>query len=246
MKRSFSIFRSCDLKIIQREMSKKPKEPIHRIFYICSTFIPDEEWSQFLKECSFGKFPRGIKFENNTIKCTQKKKEFTQIIPKDVNKALDVILKCFRDKVGIKTEREKKSHSMDFEKKRKKALVIKDWKSLSQKVTLKQSLIRIFAENFVRQNFLTSSEHSELIILIELGTSLKIIDADDVIMENGLITEIKNLSFDYHTRKLKLRGASIPIPMEIDSYPIYFNPVTQHDYEQQYGNILKYYQSKLS
>jgi len=99
--------------------TRKRKEPIHRIFYLCSNFTPDEAWSGFLKDCSFGKFPKGVKFEDGAIKCTRKGHAFVQYIPADIEKAFEVILSVFRDKLNIKTSKEKKvlqSDSIKFER----------------------------------------------------------------------------------------------------------------------------------
>jgi len=225
-------------------MSKRTKEPVHKIFYICSKFIPDEDWSEFLKDCSFGKFPRGVRFENNTIKCTRKKQQFSESLPKDSEKALEVILTIFRDKLGIKTKREKKSASEVFERKRV-LLNISDWKHI-KKATVKQSIVRHFAERFAQENFLSYDEHRELIILLELGLSTKTIKPEHIIMEGGIIVEITILNFDYHTRRLSISGEPYSPARTTTRVPIYMKPVAQENYHEYFKIILEYHKNKLA
>jgi len=224
--------------------TRKRKEPIHRIFYLCSNFTPDEAWSGFLKDCSFGKFPKGVKFEDGAIKCTRKGHAFVQYIPADIEKAFEVILSVFRDKLNIKTSKEKKSASIRFDKVREESR-IKIWKQATT-IALKLALLKHFAERFALENFLSENEQRELLILLNLGISTKIIQAEHINMVDGNIINITGLSFNSSTRELSLRGYSRVAPQALHEIPINYTPVKQENYEKLYVDVLEYHALKAS
>jgi|SRR5579885_880454 len=222
--------------------ARKRKEPIHRIFYICSTYTPDEAWSEFLKDCSFGKFPKGVKFEDGAIKCTRKKQSFVQYIPSDTEKALEVILNVFRDKLGIKTTKEKKSASIKLDKCREESR-IKDWKQAST-IALKNALLKHFAEKYVRENYMDEDEHRKLLIILNVGISTKLIQPGDINMINGQIVNIQGLNFNPYNREISLKGylktpQQMPYPIPLD-----YTPVKQENYEKLYFDVLDYHGTK--
>lgn len=223
--------------------NKKRKEPIHRIFYLCSEYTPDEAWSDFLKECSLGKFPKGVRFEDHSIKCTRKNQKFVEYVPMDTEKALDVILNVFRDKLGIKTSREKKNVSAKFEK-RKAELQIREWKN-AKTVPMKMSLLRIFVEKFAMANLMTLAEERELLVLLNIAVTTKVINADNIVMEGGQVVKVIPLHFDPYTRSISIEGHVNKTPPPIQEIPIFFVPVPQENFEEQFYNLLEYHATKL-
>lgn len=223
--------------------SRRKKEPIHKIFYICSTYTPDAAWSEFLKECSFGKFPKGVKFEDNAIKCTRKKQTFTEYIPKDAEKALEVIIQIFRDRLGIKTSRENKSASAKFNRRRAETR-IQSWKDATT-ISARNSLIRHYVDRFSSVYFLTMKERNELLSLLELSIATKILGSDRIKVEDGKIIEIDGLMFNTFTRNISLRGrVNHPAPV-LTTVPLDFKPVIQTNYPDQYFTLLDYHCTKM-
>lgn len=224
--------------------TKKRKEPVHRIFYLCSTFTPDEAWADFLKECSLGKFPKGVRFEDHAIKCTRKNQKFVEYVPMDAEKALDVILGVFRDKLGIKTSREKKNVSAKFEKKKEESQ-IKTWKN-AKTIPMKINLLRIFAEKFAMANNMTLDEERELLALLHISVTTKIIHADNIIMESGQVVNILPLRFNPYTRLISMEGHVYNNAPPIQEIPIFFVPVPQEDFESQFYSLLDYHANKIT
>ena len=223
--------------------NKRGKEPVHKIFFICSSYVADESWKGFLEECAYGKFPRGVRFEHGAIKCTRKKQPFVEYVPKDVDKALDVIMSVFRDKLGIKTINEKKDANLAFDKKREEAR-IQSWKQATTMAS-KASMIRGFAERFSALHYLSDSEYNELILLIELSITTGILDADNIQVSNGQIESIDGLVFNSFSRKLSIIGMRPKDVIEIHPVPIDYTPVKQTDYSSLYADLLDYHINKI-
>jgi hypothetical protein len=204
---------------------RQRKQPIHEIFYLCSSYTPDEAWKEFLKDCSFGKFPYGIRFQNGIIKCTRKGKAFEQPLPLEAEKALSVIMTVFRDKLGMANIKEKKSASAKFDKLREEKR-IRSWKEATT-MAAKQSLIRTYASKFATYYSLSHQEHSDLIMALSLAISSKVLSGDRIHVQEGGIRSIDGVHFDPVTRKVLIDGHIPQSMFELVSVPVDFKPVPQ-------------------
>lgn len=222
--------------------ARRKKEPVHRIFYVCSTFTPDKAWAEFLKECSFGKFPKGVRFENGAIKCNRKKQIFTEYLPKDTAQTLQLIIEIFRDRLGIKTVREKKSAAVKFNKCREE-FKITTWKGATT-IAAKNSLIRSFSDRFASYYILSASEHQELLLLLNLGISTKLITADHIHVDDGKISRIDGLNFDIFTRQITITAVLPKYEPDPVTIPLYYKPVSQMNYAVRYHDLLAHHIAK--
>lgn len=222
---------------------RKRKEPIHQIFYLCSSYTPDLAWKEFLKDCSFGNFPTGVRFENGAIKCNRKKHVFTQPLPADAEQALSVIIEVFRDKLGIKTVKEKNSASAKFDKSRQAARIV-TWKDATT-IASRNCLIRNFASRFSTYYILSAEEQNNLVLLLTIGVSTKILDASNIHVVDGVISRIDGLSFDPLTRKTSLAGLPPKLPLAIHPLPVDYKPVTQINYPVTYSALLDHHIAKM-
>ena len=222
---------------------RKRKEPIHQIFYLCSSYTPDLAWKEFLKDCSFGKFPTGVRFENGAIKCNRKKHVFTQALPTDAEQALSVIIEVFRDKLGIKTIKEKNSASAKFDKSRTAARIL-TWKDATT-IASRNCLIRNFASRFSAYYVLTPAEQNNLILLLTIAVSTKILDSTNIHVKDGIITSIDGLHFDPLSRKTTLAEAPLKVPVPQYSVPLDFKPTVQVNYPLVYSNLLDHHIAKM-
>jgi hypothetical protein len=216
--------------------ARKKKEPLHQIFYLCSSYTPDAAWKEFLKDCSFGKFPKGVRFENGTIKCVRKKQAFTETIPNDAEQALSVIITIFRDKLGIRTVREKKNASNKFE------LALDDhhmtsWKDATT-LAAKTCLLRNYAERCASHFMLTSREQDDLILLLTLAARTKVLDHERIHLTNNVIGHIDGLHFDPSSRRLTLEGHLPKQPPASSPVPLDFNPTPQINHPALYSRLL--------
>ena len=222
--------------------SQKRKEPIHKLFYLCSTCTPDAAWSEFLRDCSFGKFPKGVRFENGMLKCSRKKQTFSVPIPNDVEKAVQIIIAVFRDKLQIKTARELKSAALRFDRERQENQ-IKTWKDAST-IAAKTSLIRNFIERFSIHYGLTPSETREMTLLIDLAMTTKCMTSKKIVMQEGKIVQIEGLRFDPYSRKITLDCVPPKVEVSLQAIAIDFMPVRQMNHDKIFGKLLTYHGNK--
>lgn len=223
--------------------ARKKKEPIHQIFYLCSSYTPDPSWKEFLKDCSLGKFPKGVRFENGTIKCVRKKQAFVQAIPNDAEKALSVIITVFRDKLGIKTTREKKSAAAKFENHMANSKLT-TWKEATT-IAAKNCLLRNFAARFAEHYMLSNLELNELILLLTISIKTKVLDGDRIHMENHVINRIDGLRFDPFTRHISLAGHLPKAVPNLNPVPLDYTPTPQINHAVLYAKLLDHHQLKI-
>lgn len=221
---------------------RKQREPIHHIFYLCSTYTPDESWAEFFRDCSFGKFPRGIRFEDNAIKCTRKKQMFTEHLPKDPERAFEAILAVFRDRLGIKTAREKKSAAVKFERQKEASRIIQ-WKDATTTAS-RLALVRNYVDRVGAVYSLSEEERRNLIALIEICIANKILDGERIKLQAGKIVQIEGLLFDPWTRKASIQGQfKPPVPTHVP-IPLDYEPVVQTNHPKDYYALLDYHSAK--
>lgn len=222
--------------------ARKKKEPIHQIFYLCSSYTPDVAWKEFLKDCAFGKFPKGVRFENGNIKCVRKKQAFVQAIPNDAEKALSVIITVFRDKLGIKTCREKKSAAAKFEQQLQESKLT-TWKEATT-IAAKSCLLRNFAARCADHFMLNPIELNELILLLTIAVRTKVLDGERIHMENNVIHHIDGLRFDPFTRQISLGGHLPKVIPNLTPVPLDFKPTIQINHANLYSKLLDHHIQK--
>lgn len=222
--------------------STKRKEPVHRLLYLCSTFTPDSAWSDFLKDCSYGKFPRGVRFEDNSLKCTRKKQTFTVPIPTDPEKAVQIIIQVFRDRLNIKTNREVKSAAIRFDRQRAENQIV-TWKDAST-AAAKNALLSNFVERFSIHYGLSTDETRQMNLLLSLALLNKTINSKNIVLVDGRISQIVGLQFNPSTRKVSLAGPPPKYEVELKPVPIDFRPVRQINHEKVFIAVLNYHVNK--
>lgn len=221
---------------------RRKVEPVHKVFYLCSSYAPDTAWAEFFRDCSFGKFPRGVRFEDGAIKCTRKKQTFVEHLPKDPEKAFEVILEVFRDRLNIKTSREKKSANIKFDKKKEETR-IQCWKDAST-IGAKTSLIRNYVDQLAQYYRLNISERQEMLSLLEIGITTKMIDGSKIKVQDGKIYQIEGLLFDPFTRQISFQGQCPPPPSTICPVPLDYVPVAQSNHGKQYFDLISHHYEK--
>ena len=220
---AFSVFANRNLKT---KMSvRRRKDPIHKIFQACSNFTPDAAWKEFLKECSYGRFPTGVKFQNNTIICARRKLNFAQEIPRDPEAALPIIINVFRDRLGIKTVREKHSEEL-VQDRRQLACVAESWSAIGT-VGGKASAVRYYVHQLGIYYGMNAEERRRCTALIEIGIATKVLNKENIHVSSGRITEITGFFFDPRTREFSITGRLEKRPMELVPHSIDFVPRKQ-------------------
>lgn len=204
---------------------RRRKEPIHKIFYICSQLTPDPTWKDFLNQCSFGYFPSSVKFNKGNLVSTRKKNTFTIQIPEDPEKALPVLISIFRDKLGIKSVKEKKSENLVFQE-RMQELVFESWTNVKTKAG-KKSLLSNFVESLSDYYCMDYNERIKTLSLLELCVSQGYINKKHIHVSKGMITKIDNFYFDPSNRQPFYTGKIPTIEIDLIPVPIFYDQTKQ-------------------
>lgn len=222
---------------------RRKQEPVHRIFYLCSALTADEDWQKFLKDCSFGKFPRGVRFENGALKWTKKKQAFVEHLPKDTDQAYEVINHIFRECLNIRTVKEKKAAKTRFNQAKAEAR-IQTWRDAST-IGARNSLLRNYVQMLSSIYFFSESEARELLVLLEITVSNKLLDPSRIEIQDGRIVQIQGLLFDPFTRKISLQGSFTTPAAVLHPMPLDYVPLAQANNPKDYSGLLDYHVGKV-
>lgn len=219
--------------------STKHKPVVHNIFWLCSDFIQDEGWKKIMVECSVGNFPNGVKYDNGFISCSRKRLSFNTRVPEDAAQAAKLVVEIFRDRLKIKTSKEKKTINDAFEKQRQSGR-IETWKQATTNGT-KQALIGRFADRVASMYHLPPNKTNELALFLSVNISSKNIDPTDIMMENGTISKINGFYYDSGPRLTK---KILIEKINAESWPMNFVPQPQLNVQKQLLDVISYHAEK--
>lgn len=210
--------------------SRKPKEQIHKIFAQCAEVIPDQSWRDFFNDCSYGKFPKGIRFDNGILKCVRPKLTFTEVIPTDVLSAVKVLMRVFHDKLNIKTTRERKNSSLKFEQQRED-MRIKSWAEATT-IASRDCLLRAFVHRYCKELMLPDRAFIDILTLLKLALSNKSLKKEMIIFEDYRIVSIVGLHYDHYTKIPSLEVKFKPEPLKTTWLPLDYALVPQFNFSK--------------
>tara|TARA_R110002072_G_scaffold45565_4_gene126747 strand:- start:30213 stop:30905 length:693 start_codon:yes stop_codon:yes gene_type:complete len=223
--------------------TRRGKAVIHRIFDLCKAYTPDLGWKDFLSECSYGRFPAGIKFMNSTIICTRKKDSFAEELPREPERAFVTIIEIFRDRLNIKTLRERNADDLIFAK-AQKAVLPKSWSEI-RTISGKSSLLAHFTTDVANYYGMNMVETRRCLATLELGLATKLLDKTRIHVTAGKITKIDGFYFDEVLRVPCLLGNFKPIIPYVEERPLDFVPVKQINVVSYNENVLNKHTDKM-
>lgn len=223
---------------------RRRKEPIHQIFQICSQLTPDPTWKDFLNQCSYGYFPSCIKFNNGNLVSTRKKNSFSIHIPENPEQALSMLISIFRDRLSIKSVREKKSETLIFEQ-RVKENIFQSWSDVKTK-SGKSSMLSNYVESITSYYCMNFQESMKALALLELCVSTGIIGKNQIDVSDGKITSIDGFVFDPTTRQSFYSGKISVDETKLQTIPVFYDPIKQLDFTAQFMNALKEHSDKFN
>jgi hypothetical protein len=161
----------------------------------------DPYWISFFDDCAIGKLPRGFKYINNVLYYRIKSKTLEVLVPEEPLEAEIIIKKFIFEHAGIISP-------VDLNEKRAfeecKAVSgnqdNNNWNNIKNEKE-RAILISTFVER-VSECFNLSKESSQnLSQIIKLSIYSGFLNSDNIIMENGNITEIVGLEFSEQNQK---------------------------------------------
>lgn len=168
------------------------------IFLECTEYTLDEYWIDILKNCSLGKFPRGMTMvdDGKTMKITVNKKKYEMIdVHDDPLEMFRVCMDIFKNKLKMTSSRDHRMKAKEFEESKEKSdrTKIKSWDVIKKHKVEKDMCIHDFVLRMQQKHSLSDEETIYLSKLIKVGILFKTINSSHILIKGGSIEDITNL-----------------------------------------------------
>jgi hypothetical protein len=170
------------------------KELLYPFFIDCCELTNDKFWKGVFEDLAYGIAPYGAYVSKGAIMCNYKDKEFMyRISKKEPQELYSEIFNLFTNKLNIMSKEQILQRKENVERVQEEAV---DWSSIKKK-NFKDVLIENWAISMKNKHNLTLKQTKYLISIIFLGLIFKIFTSKDIIVKNGVIEEIKGISFEH-------------------------------------------------
>lgn len=161
----------------------------------------DSYWISFFDECAIGKLPRGFKYINNILYYRIKNKTLELLITDSSQESEDLIKKFVYENAGIISPTD-----LDEKRASEEAKVANITYNNVQWYQIRNEreqylMLTIFAEKIANYLNLNEEESKALIQTIKLGLLSGFLTNENMVMENGQISEVIGLEYDSDRRK---------------------------------------------
>ena len=173
----------------------------HAIFEECAKITEDPLWKGIFISASIGKLPRGFMIRNGTLTNKKGNKIISLEIPDNPKMALDACVSFFQ-RAGILStkDQERINKRVEDYKKTDKTLQQMRWDEIRQK-RVKELLLSNYIRKLCKKHRLRNSEVERLKETIHVAFLLDKLGNDNIIFENGKISNITGIEFNQETRE---------------------------------------------
>jgi hypothetical protein len=184
-----------------KEKTKRQKEIVYPILQQCSHLQQDEFWKRLFDDLSRSKCPKGIMIYNGIITSTHKRNGFSYNIasketPEELSEELVGILK---DNAYIYSSTDIENKDGDFQEANNEYISAKtsdDWKKIKTR-KMRETPIMNYVFSLKKQYKLDNKRTRDIYHNIKDALfTFRTHKSDDVIMENGIITSIRDFVYD--------------------------------------------------
>lgn len=182
-------------KTVTRRRKKKILNPI---FAECFKIATDPFWKDKFEKASYGKFPRGFSYNKGYLIYKRGAKNESVMVPESPYEAYSVCVFFFHDAAKIYSDQDRKQiKEEEYQLQLLDQLKEKTWaKTLKRQ---KEILVEIYVHELKDKYKLSVNATQKLEDLINVGILFNHFNKDNIILEDGMITEIKGLEFDSQT-----------------------------------------------
>ena len=173
----------------------KKKKVLHPIFTQCAKLTTDRFWKNLFEKASFGKFLRGYTINREYLIYKRGSKSDSVFIPNSPHEAYSVCVSFFQSTANIYSDE-------DLKKIREEQRLIQLQEQLREKTwskTLKRQkevLIEAYIFDLKKKYSLGVEQGKKLEDLIKIGLLYNYFNKDNIILDNGIISDIKGLKYD--------------------------------------------------
>jgi hypothetical protein len=186
----------------KQKRTKKAKDVVHQIFSDFCNMTNDNMWKGLFQKASIDKFPQGFSYSNNFLLFKKRNKIEKIEIENSTEENLAETINFFK-KFGSICDDENENDVFNY-----LYSMVKEYTSWSQIRGKKKKdyFLSGYVDFLIKKYNLNEEESRHLHDQIHFGYCLKIIDSNNIKIENMEIVNIDNLIFDENTRKFELLG----------------------------------------
>lgn len=184
------------LEINKKKKTLKPT--IHPVFESFAALTEDKFWVGILNDCAKGKFPKGFTFKNELLSYRKGNKTQRLELPSSIVQAFNAVINFFRTVGGMMSAEDRRQlQKIEEEKILEKMNDLTDatWKDIKTE-KIKEILINEFICDLSTAAKFNEEEKKELVTTVKKGFMLKYFNANNIIMEEGRITQIDGLIYN--------------------------------------------------
>lgn len=181
---------------------RRKKKILYPIFAECSKIATDPFWKDKFEKASHGKFPRGFSYNKDHLIYKRGTKNDSVIVPDSPSEAYSVCVFFFHDTAKIYSDQDRKRiEEEEYQDQLLEQLKEKTWsKTLKRQ---KEVLVEIYVQELKEKYQLSISATRQLEDLINVGILFNHFNKDNIILEDGMISEIKGLVYDDESKTFK-------------------------------------------
>jgi len=172
------------------------RELLYPIFLQCCQYCEDGFWENIFENLAYGKTPYGSYISRGYICCSSKKKTTSCKIEKMAPDIMyQQVYNLLVNDAGVMSEREKNKKKLLFHTMNSDSSEIpQSWGKIRKK-NLKKVLVEKFVLGKKEQFNLSISKTRNLLSFIMISVSFKTLSSKDIVLEDGIIKEIKGIRF---------------------------------------------------
>ena len=178
---------------------RRKKKILNPIFAECFKIATDPFWKDKFEKASYGKFPRGFSYNKGYLIYKRGAKNDSVAIPESPHEAYSVCVFFFHDAAKIYSDQDRKQiKEEEYQLQLLDQLKEKTWaKTLKRQ---KEILVEIYVHELKDKYKLSVNATRKLEDLVNVGILFNHFNKDNIILEDGMIKEIKGLEFNPQTK----------------------------------------------
>jgi len=188
-----------------KEKTKRQKDVVYSILQECSLLQTDEFWKRLFDDLSRGKCPKGIMIYNGVISSTHKRNGFSyNIYNKTTAEELsEDLINTLKDSAYIYSSTDIENKDGDFQEANNEYITAKNtdsWKKIKTR-KMRLNLIMNYVIHLRKKHRLDNRSSKELYEgLKDALFNYRSHKTEDVLMEKGVITNIKDFTYNKTTK----------------------------------------------
>lgn len=175
--------------------TSKKRKVLHPIFAECAELTTDLFWKDLFQKASFGKFIKGFTINRDYLIYKRGSKSDSVLIPSSPHEAYAVCVSFFQSSAKIYSDEDlRKIHEEERLIQLEEQLKERTWAKTRKRQA--EILIDAYVIELKTQYNLGEEAGKKLEDLVHIGLMYNYFNKDNIILEDGMISDIKNLKYD--------------------------------------------------